>query len=127
MNFARHLYATRVNYGDPGSCPVDQTSSKEFNIDPSTGRPMSAIDKVIKANSEVEMQAMFAALPEIATQFKDSNMSNEEILKFAFPRHCQLPSEIAKLNGEFTKIRMADLDAQRKQQLQKEFEDSLKN
>lgn len=121
--YIRDVIMSRPSFGESGSVPIDQTPSQEFNVDPCTGRPMNDIQRLVKSQSDLEMQAQFAQLKEFKANFLPKDMSDSDALKFMCPRTCQLPSEIldyrvnhAKdaLNQEIQKRNAAKLEDSRK-------------
>jgi len=84
-----------AEYGKDDSCPVDQSPVEDFNIDPSTGRPMSDITKLVRAQSQYEKDQILKHLDERPV---GDFMTLEQIrteLKYGKPRLAQLPSELA--------------------------------
>lgn len=84
-----------AEYGKDDSCPVDQSPVEDFNIDPSTGRPMSDITKLVRAQSQYEKENILKRLNERPLE---DVMTLEQIkteLKYGKPRLAQLPSELA--------------------------------
>lgn len=130
-----------VVYGERDSCPINQAPAMEFNIDPSTGRPMSSITSIIRSQDAVEQQAAFAQLNEFKSAFLPADIDNETAFRYAFPSRCQLPSEIASINEHFVKMRMEEEENKRNSELlakqqeedellmkkREEFIESLKN
>lgn len=105
--YVRHIVFTAPKFGEKGSVPLDQTPSKEFNVDPNTGRPMSDVQRLCKMQSDFEMQALFASLPEFKTKFLPDNMSDSDALKFVCPRLAQLPSELLSYRENLIKYQIA--------------------
>lgn len=95
-----------VKFGESDSCPISQTPSMDFNIDPNTGRPMSVITSIIRSENAVQQQAAFAQLNEFKSQFLPADMDNEKAFKYAFPSRCQLPSEIASVHERFAQLQL---------------------
>lgn len=94
MNYLHHIISTKVRYGDKGSCPIDQTPAKDFNVDPHTGRPMSDIQRLVHIQNDLQLASEFAQLQEFKPKYIDKEMSDADALKYAIPRMCQLPSEL---------------------------------
>lgn len=105
--YVRHVVFTAPKFGEKGSVPLDQTPSKEFNVDPCTGRPMSDVQRLCKLQSDFEMQALFASLPEFKSKFLPDSMSDADALKFVCPRLAQLPSELLEYRENLTKYQIA--------------------
>ena len=84
-----------AEYGKDDSCPIDQSPVEQFNIDPSTGRPMSDITKLVRAQSQYEKQQILKQLDErpLSDVMTLEQIRNE--LKYGKPRLAQLPSELA--------------------------------
>lgn len=84
-----------AEYGKGDSCPIDQSPVEDFNIDPSTGRPMSDITKLVRAQSQYEKDQILKHLDErpIGDFMTLEQVKNE--LKYGKPRLAQLPSELA--------------------------------
>lgn len=97
-------FASRVVFGEKGSVPIDQSFSQSFNIDPNTGRPMSDVQRLVKMQNDMQIQAAFAQLPEFKSKFLDEKMSDTDALKFMCPRLSQLPSELLKYRQKFTEF-----------------------
>lgn len=84
-----------VTFGSGDSVPVDQSPCEDFNIDPATGRPISDITKLLRAQSQYEKEQMLKKLEERPL---GDVMTKEQILqslKYGKPRLAQLPSELA--------------------------------
>lgn len=122
-SLASFMVASNPSYGEQDTVPIDQTPSKNFNIDPSTGRPMSQITSLLRAQSAVEMQAGFAALNEFKSNFIGKDISNEDALKYAMPSRFQLASEIAEFQ-EFVDRKELELISEEKRL--KQIEDERK-
>lgn len=97
--------AMRVRFGESGSCPVDQSPSQDFNIDPDTGRPMEVITQLIRTQNAVQQQALFAGLEEFKSNFLPDGTLDEDALMFSQPRLAQLPSELADLSVKYAAFR----------------------
>lgn len=100
-----------VVYGKDDSVPINQAPSMEFNIDPQTGRPMSAITSIIRSENAIEQQAAFAQLNEFKSAFLPDDISNEDAFRYAFPSRCQLPSEIASMHEKFAQMKLDEQNA----------------
>lgn len=96
-----------VEYGKGDSCPIDQSPVQEFNIDPDTGRPMSDITKIMRAESQYEKDKLYNDLklhPDETGMLEDKDVLNS--LKYACPRLSQLPSELADYAESLTERRI---------------------
>lgn len=85
-------------FGEGDSCPIDQSPAADFNIDPDTGRPMSDITKLVRAQTQFEKDRIYKDLvqhPDEKGIAFDDKESLANSLKFAVPRLTQLPSELA--------------------------------
>ena len=105
--YVRHVVFTAPKFGDKGSLPLDQTPSKDFNVDPCTGRPMSDIQRLCKMQSDFEMQAAFSQLIEFKSKFLPEGISDSDALKFSCPRLYQLPSELLAYRENLAKYQIA--------------------
>lgn len=83
-------------FGCPDCCPIDQTPSRDFNIDPTTGRPMEEITRVMRCQTQAEMQNSLMNLPVFSSEYLPDDISARDALKFMKPSLCQLPSELAE-------------------------------
>lgn len=92
-----------VEYGKGDSVPIDQQSSKDFNVDPLTGRPINDITVVLRSQDKFEQQRILANLEQFKADYLPSDLSNEDALKYSVPRYAQLPSELAELSEKFSK------------------------
>lgn len=99
-----------IVFGDPRSCPIDQTASVGFNIDPDTGNPMSTFDVLMKAD-KLEQRRILDGLQEYKSNFLPSDISDTDAIRFALPRTCQLPSELAEYQSALTE---RELERQKK-------------
>lgn len=116
--YVQMVVRTRASYGQKGSLPIDQTPAKDFNVNPDTGRPMSDIQKLVKMQDAVEMQAAFANLPELKAQFLPEGTTDEDAIRFTHPKLAQMPSEMAHWKqaiGKYQvqKAQLAQLRAER--------------
>lgn len=102
--YLRSSFGSRVKFGDKGSVPIDQSLSQTFNIDPNTGRPMSDVQRLVKMQNDMQIQAAFAQLPEFKSKFLDEKMSDSDALQFMCPRLSQLPSELLMYRHKFTEF-----------------------
>lgn len=84
----------RVQYGRKGSFPIDQTPSQPFNIDVSTGRPMTEIERLVKIQNSVNQQAFFASLSEFRSNFLPDDVTDEDALTFIKSRYCQTKGQL---------------------------------
>lgn len=89
----------RVKFGDKGSVPINQGPSKDFNIDPHTGRPMQQITALLHAQSAAEQMALFSGLEEFKSNYLPDDISNEDAIRFMMPRYCQLPHQISEFSA----------------------------
>lgn len=113
-----------ISFGEKGSVPIDQSPAQDFNIDPATGRPVSDISKLVRAQNKMELNKALNDIEEFkaATGLPDE-ITDEQALDYVNPRLCQLPSERFALVEEMTqakldkaeKERAAKLDALRRQ------------
>lgn len=102
FNFVPHpSISDEVVFGTKDSCPIDQSPVQSFNIDPDTGNPMSTIDVILKAQG-LEQRKALEMLTEYKSSFLPDNISNEQALKYAVPRLCQMPSELAEWQESIT-------------------------
>ena len=119
-----------ADFGKMDSCPIDQSPCEDFNIDPATGRPMSDITKLVRAQSQYEKEQL---LKHIVERPMSEVLTAEQIkqeLKFGKPRLAQLPSELAdfaeyaqqKLFDEKSDLRQKRLDA-----VKRKYEDAAIN
>lgn len=104
-----------VRYGADDSVPIDQQPCKEFNIDLATGRPMSDITAVIRAQG-LDKQRLLADLTEFKADYLPEDVSDTDALKYAIPRLTQLPSELAEYSEAITKARLEE-KAEKERQL----------
>lgn len=119
------VYAS-VNYGEADSCPIDQSPCEDFNINPDTGRPMSDISRLLRAQTKYEQTEMLKRMEERPI---GEVMTKEQLvhsLKYAQPRLAQLPSELAdfteNLYARMASDRQSILDGQ-KDVIEKELEE----
>lgn len=104
---------TFADYGEKGTCAIDQTPAKEFNIDPLTGRPISDITSILRSK-DADAERIIKGLTEYKAEFLPADISNEEALKFYQPRLCQLPSELAELNEVYTKKQLDEMSEKKR-------------
>lgn len=125
INQSFHPTVTFVGvYGKGDSVPVDQQPCKDFNIDPATGRPMSDISAVLRAN-KLDQQRLLAEMTEFKADYLPSDISDVDALKYAVPRLAQLPSELAEYSEALTSARLEEAkESQRLKDLE-EFKKSL--
>lgn len=114
------LYSAK--YGEPGSTPIDQQPVASFNVDPCTGRPISDMTAILRAQG-LEKSRLLADLDEYKATFLPDDISDDEALKYYQPRLCQLPSELAEYTEQVTHQRMTE---QEQLDLFKQAEDDLK-
>lgn len=119
-------------FGEKGSTPIDQQPVAKFNIDPLTGRPLSDMTAILRAQG-LEQRQLLSSLQEYKSEFLPDDISDDEALKYYQPRLCQLPSELAELSERITDQRIKEQqdkdlfeaeEAERKKQL--ELEDQKK-
>lgn len=128
--FVKHVpddsLISNKKFGDKGTCAIDQSPSKSFNIDPSTGRPVSDLTALLRA-SDKDAERIIKEAQQYKADFLPSDISNEDALKFYQPRLCQLPSELAELNEYQTKMQLEELKEKQKEEefekLRKEIEE----
>lgn len=101
--FPNIAIAAPLEYGKPGCSAIDQTPARDFNIDPATGRPMEEITRVMRAQTQAEMQNAFMNLNVFSSTFLPDDTSAKEALKFMKPSLCQLPSELAEWSEALAK------------------------
>lgn len=97
---------TRVKYGSKGSIPIEQIQSKDFQIDPATGRPYDEITKLVKSQNAIEMQTAFSHLDEFKGSSLPDDVSNADALRYLKPRLVQSPSELAQWQEGLLKFRL---------------------
>lgn len=118
-NFKRYGFTDRmrslcrIEFGEDGSCPIDQTPAKEFNIDPTTGRPYSDISLIMRAQSNLQQKQMLAELQEFKSEFLPKDISDEDAVKFQRPRLCQSPSELAQFQEAVTSYNLEQAEKAR--------------
>lgn len=122
-SYLRHAVLIAPKFGEKGSCPIDQTPSQSFNIDPSTGRPMSDITAIVRSQNALEMQAKFASLPEFKSNYLPEGTSNDDALVYQTPRLAQLPSELAEYRLHFHKLMDEKREKARLEKEQKELKE----
>lgn len=110
-----------AKFGEIGTCPIDQAPSKDFNIDPLTGRPMSDLTALLKAK-DGEAERIIKEMQQYKADYLPADISNEDALKYYQPRLCQMPSELAELQQYQVE---QQLKAEQEKQREKELE-SLK-
>lgn len=93
-NSVKRARIIAVQFGKHGSIAIDQTPSMKFNIDPSTGRPMTEIERLVRIQDSVAQQALFSQLREFKSQFLPADMTDEQAIMFQKSRHCQTKSEL---------------------------------
>lgn len=105
------VYAS-VKYGDDDSCPIDQSPAEKFNIDVTSGRPMSDITRLMRCQSELEKNNIFKSLQERKglEGFTDIKKLEHDI-KYHRPWLAQLPSELLEYTEDVFK---RSLDAKEK-------------
>lgn len=113
------VYFSRPSFGSPGSVPIDQTPSQDFNVNPHTGRPMSDIQRLVHIQNDLQLAAEFAQLQEFKPKFLPKDMTDEDAIKFAVPRLSQLPSELIAHRVKLAKMQFDKVQAQKKQELEK--------
>lgn len=96
----------RVRFGKKGSIAIDQTSSMHFNIDPSTGRPMTEIERLVRIQDSVAQQALFSQLSEFKSQFLPVDCTDEAALMFMKSRHVQTKSELLAYKDNLAKYQL---------------------
>ena len=112
-----------AEFGKGDTVPVDQQPVLKFNIDPSTGCPMSDLTCLLRSQG-LERERMLANLEEFRADYLPEDISDEQALKFLAPRLAQLPSELAE-HVEF--VTSKRLEEQKKLAEQKELEDFKKS
>lgn len=124
-NFSFHsAIATPIAFGDKGSCPIDQQPAASFNIDPATGRPSDLMTSVMRAQG-LERDKLLAGLQEYKSEFLPADMSDADAIKFAQPRLCQLPSELAEFQEGLIKMQIDEEKAAEMENERKKFLDML--
>ena len=106
FDYTRHQRITAVKFGERGSVPIEQAPAKDFNLNPDTGRPMSDIQRLVRIQNDVAMQAAFSQLQEFKANFLPAEISDADALKFACPRLAQLPSELLSYREGLTKFKL---------------------
>lgn len=119
-----------VSYGTGDSVAIDQQGTQLFNVDPATGRPMSFMDAVIKAQG-LDRDRLLRSVDEYKASFLPDDISDEDALRYAQPRLTQLPSELAEYTEQVTKARLQrakEDQARKEEQRYKElFEERVKS
>ena len=105
-SYFHRAFVSRVKFGEKGSIPMDQSYSKSFNVDPNTGRPMNDVQRLVKEQNDLAMQAAFAQLHEFKSEFLPKEVSDSDALKFMCPRLAQLPSELLSYKEGLTKYQL---------------------
>lgn len=94
-------------YGDGDTCPIDQSPSQKFNIDPLTGRPIDDLTALLKAKP-LDRERILANMEAFREDFSipptDNVADLAKALVYSQPRLAQLPSELAEL-AEFVASR----------------------
>lgn len=102
---------TSFDYGHGDTVPIDQTPAKSFNIDPKTGRPMSDLTALLKAQP-LDRERLLANMEEFRADYAlkpDATPSDvAESLKYALPRLAQMPSELAEYAEFVTSKRLEE-------------------
>lgn len=103
------LVYSSVEYGKGDSCPIDQSPIESFNIDPATGRAMSDITRLMRAQSELEKNNILKSLKERKgfEGFNDLEALKNDI-KYFRPYLAQLPSELADYTESVFKQQMEE-------------------
>lgn len=102
-------------YGVGDSVPIDQQAAKEFNYDLASGRPLSDITAVIRAQG-LDKQRLLADMTEFKAEFLPDDISDADVLKYAVPRLTQLPSELAEYQAALTKARLEEEISKKEQE-----------
>lgn len=134
FDYTRHQRITAVNFGEKGSVPIEQAPAKDFNLNPDTGRPMSDIQRLVRVQNDVAMQAAFSQLQEFKANFLPADTSDADALKFVCPRLSQLPSELLAYRDGLTKYQLEQerIKAERealeaREKADSEYLESIKN
>lgn len=114
----------RVKYGSSDSVPIDQQPSAKFNFDPASGRPISDISAIIRAQG-LDKQRLLADLTEFKADFLPADVSDVDALKYAIPRLCQLPSELAEFQEELTRQQLEEDKRKRSDEEVKKLRDAF--
>lgn len=117
--YIRHTPADSLlfdaKFGENGSCAIDQTPCKEFNIDPLTGRPISDLTAILRAKDD-QAEAIIKGMQEYKADFLPDDISDEVALKYYQPRLCQMPSELAELREYQTRKAVEELKEQKRKE-----------
>lgn len=106
-------------YGESGTIAIDQTLSKPFNIDPSTGRPDYLMTRLMRESNNAAFESMFASLDEFRSRTLPEGMTDEESLNYMRPRSCQLHSEQIEWSQKIRFARAAEMEQKRAADLAK--------
>lgn len=114
-----------VPFGELDSCAVDQSPSKEFNIDPTTGRPISDITCILRAKG-LEKQQLLADLPQNEATYLPDDANEDDVLSELPDRNAQLPSELAEHTERITSRRLEQAERKRlnEERVKREKEDA---
>lgn len=108
-----------VKYGEGDSCPIDQSPVKSFNIDPDTGRPVSDITRLLRAQSQYEKDKIYNDLVNhedtSGVPFDDAKGLSDAI-KYQVPRLAQLPSELADFTESLYQRHFDELEEKKKKE-----------
>lgn len=130
INSRYHSTPTNFAFGKGDTVPIDQTPSASFNIDPSTGHPLSDITAIVRADNKFEQERMLANLVKYESEFLPPDANIDDVLKYSQPRLAQMPSELAELTEKFTKSRYDEAKAEYERKLKEEelkfYEEQIK-
>ena len=131
INQPHRSVVERVEYGKKDSVPLDQSAVQSFNIDPVTGRPMYDLTCIIKAQNKAEQERLIANMTQFDSNFLPDDLSNEDALKYSYPRYAQMPSELAELTEKFAHQKFEEWRQQKQiedeEQAKKDYEEYLES
>lgn len=126
--FAASCVAT-CPYGKGDTVPIDQSPIILQSIDPATGRPMSDITALLRAQNKLDAERILNSMQEFPLDFLPADVKDSDALKYYSPRSAQLPSEMADLREMFTERQLKEKEekeaAELKSLVDKDYEDYL--
>lgn len=131
INLPHRSVMERVEYGKKDSVPLDQAAVQSFNIDPVTGRPMYDLTCIIKAQNKSEQERLIANMTQFDSNFLPDDLSDDDALKYSYPRYAQMPSELAELTEKFAHQKFEEWRHQKQiedeEQAKKDYEEYLES
>lgn len=122
------------SYGKGDTVPIDQSPIILQSIDPATGRPMSDITALLRAQNKLDAERILNGMQEFPLDFLPADVKDSDALKYYYPRSAQLPSEMADLCEMYTERQLKEKEEKEAAELKaladkdyQDYLDSLKN